>query len=307
MKLFQLLAITLLSSASLAQSLVPLSNPGFEDLVLADGSSSPTAPGWGAFGGGTLNPDAAAFPQGAPEGENVAYIDSGEIGQWTGVALVYGEQYQWRVRVGQRADVASGSYSVLLGTATKALAESVGSGPAPGDWQEVVLDYTADDWLVGGTLMVVLSGQGGQICFDDVRLTRSYISNYCTAEVNSTGVGAPISATGFLDVQWGDFDLHATNLPSMQPGLFFYGSQTTDLAFGHGRLCVAGGLTRMDVLQASPSGTVTQALDFQGAHSNIVNGMTLHFQYWYRDPQAGGAAFNLTDALTVTFQEATGF
>lgn len=29
--------------------------------------------------------------------------------------------------------------------------------------------------------------------------------------------------------------------------------------------------------------------------------MTRHFQFWYRDPLAGGAGFNLSSALSITF------
>jgi hypothetical protein len=33
----------------------------------------------------------------------------------------------------------------------------------------------------------------------------------------------------------------------------------------------------------------------------ITPGSTAYFQCWYRDPAAGGAAFNLSDGLSVTF------
>ena len=35
--------------------------------------------------------------------------------------------------------------------------------------------------------------------------------------------------------------------------------------------------------------------------SNVQAGDTHHFQLWYRDPAAGGANYNLTDALEITF------
>jgi len=36
--------------------------------------------------------------------------------------------------------------------------------------------------------------------------------------------------------------------------------------------------------------------------SAFVPGETTYFQYWFRDPAAGGAAFNTSDALRVTFK-----
>ena len=33
----------------------------------------------------------------------------------------------------------------------------------------------------------------------------------------------------------------------------------------------------------------------------IDAGETWNFQFWYRDPSAGGAGFNFTDALSITF------
>ena len=35
--------------------------------------------------------------------------------------------------------------------------------------------------------------------------------------------------------------------------------------------------------------------------SNILPGTRWNFQFWYRDPAAGGATFNLSNALTVPF------
>jgi hypothetical protein len=33
----------------------------------------------------------------------------------------------------------------------------------------------------------------------------------------------------------------------------------------------------------------------------VAPGSTWYFQAWFRDPAAGGAAFNLSDGLAVTF------
>lgn len=38
------------------------------------------------------------------------------------------------------------------------------------------------------------------------------------------------------------------------------------------------------------------------AAGTIVSGSTWSLQFWYRDPEAGGALFNLSGGLTLAFQ-----
>ncbi len=57
-------------------------------------------------------------------------------------------------------------------------------------------------------------------------------------------------------------------------------------------------------MNSGSSGTYTRAVDLPSPTTggSVINpGSTWYFQYWYRDPQAGGANFNLTDALGGTF------
>ena len=54
---------------------------------------------------------------------------------------------------------------------------------------------------------------------------------------------------------------------------------------------------------ADGSGVMTQPLDNTGAtHGQVVSGATLNFQAWFRDPVGGGAGFNLSDGLELTFE-----
>lgn len=39
----------------------------------------------------------------------------------------------------------------------------------------------------------------------------------------------------------------------------------------------------------------------QGLGNLFDPGTTWEFQYWYRDPVAGGAGFNLSDAVSIDF------
>lgn len=50
------------------------------------------------------------------------------------------------------------------------------------------------------------------------------------------------------------------------------------------------------------AGVVSQAQDFGStAYAGIQSGDVRFFQYWYRNPTAGGAGFNLSDGIRVTF------
>jgi hypothetical protein len=50
---------------------------------------------------------------------------------------------------------------------------------------------------------------------------------------------------------------------------------------------------------------LSHALDFgnpPALSGQITAGSTWHFQAWFRDPGAGGAFFDLSNGLTITFQ-----
>jgi hypothetical protein len=56
--------------------------------------------------------------------------------------------------------------------------------------------------------------------------------------------------------------------------------------------------------QMSIWGDVTMALDLTAppqASGTITAGSTWNFQFWYRDPTAGGAYYNLTDGTSALF------
>lgn len=126
-------------------------------------------------------------------------------------------------------------------------------------------------------------------------------TNYCTANANSTGVPADISATGSDMVSNNNFTLHASNAPANQFGLFFFGPNQATSTLGDGVLCVGGSLSRFPVVQTDGSGNVSYSVDFTAPPANgvILPGMTSNFQLWFRD--IGGGS-NLSDGLTVTWQ-----
>ncbi|TDJ69595.1 MAG: choice-of-anchor B family protein [Planctomycetota bacterium] len=128
--------------------------------------------------------------------------------------------------------------------------------------------------------------------------------NYCTAVANSTGVPAVIASAGTLDVATNDFELRAWDLPSAQTGVFFYGADQVQQIFGNGILCVGGTFYRLDVVQADIWGFASYTVDFNNPphpSGQVLPGSSWNFQFWYRDPAAGGAFFNLSEGLAVTF------
>ena len=98
--------------------------------------------------------------------------------------------------------------------------------------------------------------------------------------------------------------LVAAPLPAGQNGIFYYGDGQGLLPFGNGFRCVTGSTGRLSIETTDAGGVLTHALDNTQPPVpalQITAGSTWNFQAWYRDPAGGGAAFDLSDALMVTF------
>ncbi|TDJ76351.1 MAG: DNRLRE domain-containing protein [Planctomycetota bacterium] len=133
-------------------------------------------------------------------------------------------------------------------------------------------------------------------------------SSFCSATPNSTGGAAVITANGACTVASNNFVLSAAPIPANQFGVFYYGATRMNggagVPFGNGTLCIASPVNRLDVVQAAGN-VLMYALDFTSPPTPaglITAGSTWHFSAWFRDPAAGGSNFDLSDALTVTFQ-----
>jgi hypothetical protein len=124
---------------------------------------------------------------------------------------------------------------------------------------------------------------------------------YCTAAPNSVGSGANISITGSTSVSANDLVLHAGPVPN-QPAIFFYGPNQIELPFGNGFRCVGGSVKRLPVVFGSGN-SIDHAVDntLSPSLGFITPGSTWNFQAWNRDPAAGGANFNLSDAIRIDF------
>lgn len=135
-------------------------------------------------------------------------------------------------------------------------------------------------------------------------------STFCSSDVNSTGGAALISFSGSCVVSDNAFTLEAAPVPN-QPGIFYYGLNQLNggngVAFGNGTRCVGG--MGSSIYRLPPSFASGNAFSYTadltnppGAAGLITTGSTWNFQCWFRDPAAGGAGFDLSDGLEVTFQ-----
>jgi len=94
--------------------------------------------------------------------------------------------------------------------------------------------------------------------------------------------------------------LGTNDLPTGQFALFFMGSGVQAVAVGNGVLCPGAPLLRL--LPALPTGSVGGVgRVFHPSSLGLQPGDTRVFQCWYRDPAAGGALFNFSDAVEVRF------
>jgi len=128
-------------------------------------------------------------------------------------------------------------------------------------------------------------------------------ANFCTTSPNSVGPGSLISYSGTGSVAANDFGVFADGNPPNQNGIFFMGPNENSVTFGNGTLCVGGALTRYPVVQCDAFGIATFDVDntVPPALGKIVAGSTWKWQFWYRDTMGGGAFFNLSDGLSVTY------
>jgi len=124
----------------------------------------------------------------------------------------------------------------------------------------------------------------------------------CGAAPNAFEPGARMGWSGSTSVAADDLVLAFAGAPPSSFGLVFQGQGVVRAPAGNGLLCVGAGHARLGVVQASAGGASSFALDLAAPPSPaaaVQPGDTRVFQLWYRD--VGGAAYNFSDALVVTF------
>lgn len=131
-------------------------------------------------------------------------------------------------------------------------------------------------------------------------------ASYCTSLVNSSGLPAMIDSANTPQIGQNNLILIGESLPANKVGLFFYGPNQANSAFGDGRLCIGGAITRLPAQLTDIVGFVDRQLDFTSSpftsgNGQAIAGGTMNFQFWYRDPGFGTSGFNTTNGLSVTF------
>ncbi len=124
-------------------------------------------------------------------------------------------------------------------------------------------------------------------------------SNVCISAPNSTGAAAVMGYSGTNDLSNNNFVLNAYGLPANKAGLFFFGQTQTQVPFGNGWRCVASPIHRLPPTVSNVFGDLTYSLNLNALPGGLQfhSGEVWFFQAWYRDPAAGGAGSNTTDAL----------
>ncbi|QDV08741.1 Soluble aldose sugar dehydrogenase YliI precursor [Planctomycetes bacterium Poly30] len=135
------------------------------------------------------------------------------------------------------------------------------------------------------------------------------VTSYCVAAPNAAGqAGARATATGSTSLAANDLSFRVDGLPPASFGLYFYGSEVTNVRSGNGYLCVGGGLFRLPVAQSNASGVLTLNVDssvppMAAGAGEVSVGTTWAFQCWYRDVGGPlGQPYNFSDALSVQFR-----
>lgn len=177
-----------------------------------------------------------------------------------------------------------------------------------------ILDVGTGQWSLGGPLSAARTDLaratvGGKALFAggssgfgsphaDVDFYEPVGSTECLALSNSSGCAATIAAIGSASLAANDLVLTTTCVPN-QVFLYLHGTTQLQLPFGDGFRCVGGGVKRIAPAALAAGGVAQRAVDLPTAGITIPG--VRRFQCWFRDPAAGGAGFNTSNALVVEF------
>jgi hypothetical protein len=127
---------------------------------------------------------------------------------------------------------------------------------------------------------------------------------YCTANPNSTGASASISALGKASVSANSLKLAVDNTPPHARGRFVYGTGQAQLPFGDGLQCVAAPAFGLRFLDTNAAGAAFLSVNYsaQTIPAGIITaGSTWNFQFIYTDDASPGFGINSSNALSITF------
>jgi hypothetical protein len=157
---------------------------------------------------------------------------------------------------------------------------------------------------------------GGGWGIDDIAFdsgTPTVGTNYCTANVNSTGQTGLISGSGSAVVANNNLTLEASRLPNNAFGYFLTSltqAVTPNPGGSLGILCLGGQIGRYtgpgQIQNSGGTGSFSLLLNLTQIPTPTgfvpaVVGQTRSFQTWHRDSVGGAAVSNFTNGLAVTF------
>jgi hypothetical protein len=150
-----------------------------------------------------------------------------------------------------------------------------------------------------------------QICVSNLALEIDFTPpcpapvSYCIAAPNSQGPnGSHMSITGSTSLAANDMVLVADGVRPGAPGFFYFGATQQQIPLGNGYSCAGNPLWRLATpnLFADANGMLFRPVNFTvGSALNIQPGSVWNFQVKYRDIPGGGARYNFSDGLQVTF------
>lgn len=148
--------------------------------------------------------------------------------------------------------------------------------------------------------LIVHLGLAGMIRAD---MLYAPVDRFCTPTLNSSGLAGRLDVTGTPSVTMNNCGIQVSQCPHDTFGVCFFGPDQGQLPFGNGVRCVTGTIHRLPSLHFSANGSASLALDLSSPplSSYLRPGTTWGFQCGFRDPAAGGARFNATDAVRFRF------
>lgn len=126
------------------------------------------------------------------------------------------------------------------------------------------------------------------------------VTQYCTSNPNSSGSTATIAAFGSTNLSDNAILVQASNCPANTQGLFFYAPDQVTIPFGDGVRCVGGAIQRLSVTPTNGAGVASNAVLADPNNAIVVAG-AFNYQYWFRDIPAGGAGFNTSNAIQISY------
>jgi len=119
--------------------------------------------------------------------------------------------------------------------------------------------------------------------------------------VNSSGGGALITAYGTTSIANDDVVLSISGAPANKVGMWLSGTNSVQIPFRDGNLCVGGSTERMELTTTNGLGEASSTSSIV-TEANVLAPSTRYFQIWFRDFTGPcGTGSNLSNSVEVNF------